>query len=42
MIFEYNRPEIWIFGHHHLSFRKKINKTLFIGLDELEVYKIGD
>lgn len=32
----YHRPEIWIFGHWHISFDKVINGTRFICIPELE------
>ena len=35
-MFEMHQPDIWIFGHHHKSIRKKINGTDFICLNELE------
>lgn len=35
-LLEARAPEIWIFGHHHKSLDKKIGKTRFICLDELE------
>lgn len=39
MFAEY-QPELWIFGHHHTSFRQKINGTQFICLNELETYDL--
>jgi len=42
VLFEYNQPKIWVFGHHHKSFREKIGKTFFIGLDELEIYNMEE
>lgn len=33
-----NPPERWVFGHWHKSVRKRIGKTLFVGLAELELY----
>ncbi len=38
--FAAHQPDIWIFGHHHKSFRYKINGTLFICLNELETTDI--
>lgn len=35
-MFELHQPELWIFGHHHTSFRRVINGTQFICLNELE------
>ena len=32
-----HQPMLWVFGHFHKSWRKKIGHTLFICLDELEV-----
>lgn len=39
-MFEINQPNIWIFGHHHLSRNEVINETKFICLKELEVFEI--
>lgn len=36
--FEYYKPNMWIFGHMHKSFRIQYKNTQFIGLNELEVY----
>jgi hypothetical protein len=33
-------PEIWIHGHYHHSHHTLIGDTLYIGLDELEVYEL--
>ena len=41
-MFEIHQPKLWIFGHYHKSWRKEINKTQFILLNELEVYKIDE
>ena len=38
--FESHKPELWIFGHHHLSFDKVIDGTRFVCLDELETMEI--
>lgn len=35
-----HEPEIWVFAHHHKSIRQKFGKTHFVGLDELEMYKL--
>ena len=35
-MFEEHQPELWIFGHWHLSFDKVINGCRFICLNELE------
>lgn len=39
-MFQGYQPEIWIFGHHHVSYRKTIKGTQFICLEELETYEI--
>lgn len=36
VMFENHQPDMWIFGHHHLSKNEVINGTRFICLDELE------
>lgn len=33
---ENHQPELWVFGHHHVSINKKINGTQFVCLNELE------
>ena len=35
-MFEAYQPKVWIFGHWHATWRKEINGTLFICLNELE------
>lgn len=35
-IFDYYKPELWLFGHYHKSYCETIGKTTFIGLNELE------
>lgn len=35
-MFEIHKPEVWIFGHWHLSLDKVVDGTRFICLDELE------
>ena len=32
-----HKPKLWIFGHHHKSFRTYISDTEFVCLDELEI-----
>jgi hypothetical protein len=39
-MFKEHQPELWIFGHHHVSFNQKINGTQFICLDELETFNL--
>ena len=39
-LLEIHQPEIWVFGHHHRSVVEEFNKTKFIGLSELETYKL--
>jgi hypothetical protein len=36
IFFENHKPEVWIFGHWHLSFDKVVDGTRFICLDVLE------
>lgn len=35
-LFEIHQPEIWIHGHHHISFDREVKGTRFIVLAELE------
>jgi Icc-related predicted phosphoesterase len=35
-MFEIHQPEVWVFGHWHVSKRQEINSTEFICLDELD------
>jgi hypothetical protein len=37
---EVRKPDIWIFGHHHVPVGKEINGTRFVGLAELEYMDI--
>lgn len=39
-LFDLHNPKLWIFGHHHKSFKIKINNCTFIGLNECEYYKL--
>ena len=32
-------PELWVFGHHHVPIREKIEGTHFVGLAELETFR---
>lgn len=34
-MFEYHQPDVWVFGHYHTDWHKKINGTKFICLNEL-------
>lgn len=36
------KPSLWVFGHHHNNWQKKINKTQFICLDELCFIDLDD
>lgn len=36
LMWEAHQPELWIFGHHHLSFDQVANGTRFVCLAELE------
>lgn len=40
IMFEDHQPDIWIFGHHHMSKSETINGTRFICLAELETFII--
>ena len=35
-LFEIHKPDVWLFGHHHISTRQNIKGTEFICLSELE------
>lgn len=39
-LFNIHQPKKWLFGHYHQSWKKVIDKTEFICLNELEVYKL--
>lgn len=39
-MFECHQPELWIFGHYHISRKLEINGTKFVCLNELETYTI--
>lgn len=39
-LFTQHQPEIWVFGHHHISKKEMINGTKFICLAELETLLI--
>lgn len=39
-MYEIHQPDIWIFGHWHLSYNNKIQNTNFICLDEFETINI--
>lgn len=38
---DFHQPKIWIFGHHHRSFMRRINGCLFVCLEELETIGVG-
>lgn len=40
-MFKMHQPEIWVFGHHHISFDQVVEGTRFICLAELEHRDIG-
>ena len=40
MMLEFSPPKMWVYGHHHVSFRREIFGTKFVGLAENEVFKI--
>ena len=39
-IYDIQAPKLWVFGHHHKSFKKQIDETLFVGLNELETFEV--
>jgi Icc-related predicted phosphoesterase len=39
-MFQIHQPDLWIFGHHHISKNEIINGTKFICLEELQFFKI--
>jgi hypothetical protein len=41
-MFEIHQPELWLFGHFHLSREVVYKGTKFICLNELEIFEIGD
>jgi predicted phosphodiesterase len=34
-VYKIHKPKLWVFGHHHHNWRKTIDRTTFICLDEL-------
>lgn len=40
-MFEWHQPDIWVYGHWHLSFDETINGTRFVCLNELETKELG-
>lgn len=38
-LLEIHQPDLWLFGHHHLSFERKICNTTFRCLDCFETFK---
>ena len=39
-LYQIHQPKYWVFGHHHVSINIQEEKTLFMGLAELEYKKI--
>jgi predicted phosphodiesterase len=39
-LYQEHQPDLWVFGHHHRSWRMKIGNTEFRCLDELECYYV--
>jgi Icc-related predicted phosphoesterase len=40
-VFDTHKPELWIFGHHHVDIQKNISGTEFVCLGELSYIDIG-
>ncbi len=36
-----HQPKMWVFGHYHVSWRKRIDNTDFVCLNELECLNLG-
>lgn len=41
-MFEAHQPKLWVFGHWHYSWIKRINGTVFLCLNELESQRVED
>lgn len=37
-----HQPELWLFGHHHMTIDVRVKGTRFICLNELETYKLPE
>lgn len=40
-MFKLHKPKIWVFGHYHCSVKIELKGTLFVGLEELEVFELN-
>ena len=41
-LFDYHKPELWVFAHHHRTWSQTILGTKFICLNELEVFDLDE
>ncbi len=41
-MFEVHKPDIWIFGHHHMKIDKVVDGTRFVCLDEMIYGSLSD
>jgi len=39
-MFEIYQPELWVFGHFHKEFDRRIDGTRFVGLNEFQMIEI--
>jgi hypothetical protein len=40
-LLEHHPPRLWVFGHHHRDWRRKVGRTLFVCVGELSYVDIG-
>ena len=41
-LFDKHQPKLWVHGHHHVDYERKLDGTQFVGLGELSVLKVDD
>jgi len=41
-MYEFHKPKLWIFGHHHKRYEVEVNGTMFVGLGELRYGKTSE